>query len=365
MVATLKSVLHCAALLLLIPAIAYAASPWPAVNRTLVDEHIVPRYQHLASAAAQLDERSQAFCAKPDQAGLDDVRAAFQRTMDAWMGIQHMRFGPVELDLRYSRFQLWPDKHNTAERQLRKALAEQDVAQLSEDKFPYASVALQGLSAYERLIYDDSDDIARFGDAEQAAYPCRLLAAIAHNLDRMSADILREWTTAKPSYRDIVLGAEQGNSYFVSSDEFSARMLNNLYTALQFIVDQKLMSPLGASPAEANPRRTESWRSRRSLRNIVLNLEAAEALYMNGYSPILKADQKVVSLDLEIRRSFALTLQAARDIEQPLFHALQSPEQRPALDRLLAAASELKRLLGGPLPTALGLTLGFNSLDGD
>jgi hypothetical protein len=224
---------------------------------------------------------------------------------------------------------------------------------------------LQGLSAYERLLYDDGENIVRFGSAQQPAYACRLLAAIAHNLDRMAEDVLREWTAAKPSYRDIVLEAEHGNSHFESSEEFSARMLNNLYTSLQFIVDQKLMLPLGANPAEANPRRAESWRSQRSLRNIGLNLEAAEALYLTGYSVILRADAKTAPLDDEIRRAFALALQAARAVDQPTGDALQSTAQRPALERLLAAASELKRLLGDPLPTAVGLSLGFNSLDGD
>jgi len=350
---------------LLFSGLACAASPWPAVNVALVDEHIVPRYQQLATAAARLDERSRAFCAKPDQAGLDETRAAFQQTMDAWMGIQHVRFGPVELFLRYSRFQLWPDKHNTAERQLRKTLAEQDAAQLSEENFPHASVALQGLSAYERLLYDDEGDIVRFGSGQQPAYSCLLLAAIAHNLDRMAADTLREWTAAKPSYRDVVLGAEQGNSYFESSAEFSARMLNNLYTSLQVIVDQKLMPSLGTGPAEASARRGESWRSGRSLRNIALNLEAAEALYLTGYSAILKADVRTASLDQEIRHAFGQALQAARAIEQLPDGAMTSPAQRPALERLLTAATEVKRLLGGPLPAGLGLSLGFNSLDGD
>jgi predicted lipoprotein len=125
------------------------------------------------------------------------------------------------------------------------------------------------------------------------------------------------------------------------------------------------MLPLGANPAEANPRRAESWRSQRSLRNIGLNLEAAEALYLTGYSVILRADAKTAPLDDEIRRAFALALQAARAVDQPTGDALQSTAQRPALERLLAAASELKRLLGDPLPTAVGLSLGFNSLDGD
>jgi predicted lipoprotein len=355
-------------MLLLLPGLARAAEPWQAANQVLVDEHIVPRYQALAAATVRLDERSRTFCARPDSPGLAGLRAEFQRTMDAWMGIQHLRFGPVDLYLRYSRFQLWPDKHNTAERQLRKALAEQDVAQLAEDKFPYASVALQGLSAYERLLYGDGDDIERFSGAEGPAYPCQLLAAIAHNLNRMAADVLREWTTAKPSYREIVLAAGPGNSYFESSEEFSARLLNNLYTSLQVIVDQKLMLPLGASATEANPRRAESWRSRRSLRNIALNLEAAEALYLAAYAVPLKTDARSAPLDQDIRRAFAQALQEARAIEPPPGSAdegWQSPEQRPELERLLVATSELKRLLGGPLPSALGLSLGFNSLDGD
>jgi predicted lipoprotein len=224
---------------------------------------------------------------------------------------------------------------------------------------------LQGLSAHERLLYDDGDEIARFGSEQQPAYSCQLLTAIAHNLDRMAADILREWTADKPSYREIVLGAVQGNRYFESSEEFSARMLNNLYTSLQVIVDQKLMLPLGVGPAEANPRRAESWRSRRSLRNIVLNLEAAEELYITGYSGVLKVNAQAASLDKEIQLAFTRALQAAQAVRQPMDDAQTLSEQRPALEHLLAAASELERLLSGPLPSGLGLSLGFNSLDGD
>lgn len=352
--------------ILLSPAGALAASPWPAANRAIVDEHVIPRYRHLDEVAAELDQHTRKFCAAPDAAGLADVRAAFQRMMDAWMEVQHIRFGPVELYLRYNRFQLWPDKHNTAERQLGKALAGKDTAQLADGKFPYASVALQGLSAYERLLYDSDTDVAGFRAGEGGdSYPCLLLTAIAHNLARMSEDIYQEWTAGAPPYRDIVFGAEQGNSYFESSDEFSARMLNNLYTSLQFIVDQKLLSPLGATPAEANPRRAESWRSRRSLRNILLNLESAKSLYLTAYSAPLRADKRNAALDRDIRKAFTRAIKAARDIKQPLYDALQSEARRRPVEDLLAAASELKRLLGVPLPAALGLPLGFNSLDGD
>jgi predicted lipoprotein len=79
----------------------------------------------------------------------------------------------------------------------------------------------------------------------------------------------------------------------------------------------------------------------------------------------LTGDKQKVALDKEIRHDFALAKAAALDVGQSFDAALQSPAQRPALDRLLAASSELKRQLGGPLPPALNLPLGFNSLDGD
>lgn len=354
----------------LLPAIpAFAAEPsWPAANRALVDEHVIPRYQRLAEATVNLADRSRKFCAAPDKEGLNKLRDRFHGAMDAWMGVQHIRFGPVGLYLRYNRFQFWPDKHNTGARQLRRALAEQDGSRLTPEEFSDTSVALQGFTALERLLYGADVGAALFRtDAGSPSYHCRLVEAIAGNLAAMSRDIVREWTAGDPSYREIILGAEKGNRYFRSSSEVSSQFLNNLYTEIQLIVDYKLLAPLGADGAMTNARRAESWRSRRSLRNIKLNLQAAKSVYDIGFSSILASQGgEGTALDKEIRHGFSAALDASDAVDQSLYEAIESSSARPpAVQRLLEAVSNLKRQVGAELPLALNLSLGFNALDGD
>lgn len=346
----------------------HAAPLWPELNRVVVDQHIVPRYKQLAQATAALEERSTVFCASADTAGLSQVRDGYQSAMDAWASVQHIRFGPVTVQKRYERFEYWPDKHNTGERQLSKALADQDMAQLSVDKFVTASIALQGLGTLERLLYDDVQLEQFAGGGDQPSYRCRLIEAVAHNLAVMSREVADEWTNPGSPYRGIVLGAEQGNAYFASSREVSAGLLNDLYTSLQVVVDQKLLPVMGHGPEEISPKRAESWRSGRSLRNIRLNLEADQELYTIEFSPMLVADggnAARVQEDEAIRRDFKTALAGIRAIERPLDEVVQDAAQRPALEQLLATISDLKRHVSGPVPVALDLPRAFNGLDGD
>jgi hypothetical protein len=334
------------------------------LNLTLVDRHLLPRYQQLADAAMALQRQADTFCRAPDERGLAALHTRFHQTMDAWMGIQHIRFGTVTLFLRYNRFEMWPDKHNTGSKQLRRMLAAQDLGELAPDRFPYGSVAVQGLSALERLLFNDKPLPEAFGSADRPSYRCRLVQAIGANLARMSEGILADWSEGETPYREVIRSAEQGNDYFESSDEVATDFLNNLYTQLQAIVDQKLRRPLGDSAARAAPQRAESWRSRRSLRNIEINLEALQDMYLSGFQPML-ADKQAAGLDRRIVAAFEAARAAARAIDRPLYEIAADETQRPALDRLLARCSDLKRLIGDPLPKALGIPLGFNSLDGD
>jgi predicted lipoprotein len=346
----------------------HAAPVWPELNRLVVDRHIVPRYTQLVQATAALEERSAMFCASADTAGLNQVRDGYQSAMDAWASVQHIRFGPVTAQQRYERFEYWPDKHNTGERQLSKALAEQDLAQLSADRFSAVSIALQGLGTLERLLYGDDVQPEQFAGRDRPSYQCRLIEAVAHNLAIMSREVADEWTKPGSPYRDSVLGAEQGNAYFASSREVSAGLLNDLYTSLQVIVDQKLLPVMGHGPEEIGPKRAESWRSGRSLRNIQLNLEADQELYAIEFSPMLVADGSNaarVQEDAAIRRDFKTALAGIRGIERPLDEVVQDTVQRPALEQLLATVSDLKRHISGPIPVALDLPRAFNGLDGD
>jgi predicted lipoprotein len=345
------------------PLPAAAALNWQEINLQAVDRHIVPRYEKLATAAAALEQSAQGFCKAPGAETQKMLFADYHQTMDAWMNIQHIRFGPIDLFLRYNRMQVWPDKHNTAARQMRQALAEQNFDQLNKENFAQSSVALQGLGTLERLLFDDDTAPAAFAGDGKPNYRCALIVAIAANVAEMGRGAADEWIKGKTPYREIIRSAEQGNDYFASNEDVTSRLLNNLYTELQLVQDAKLLEPLGKDAKSAKPKLAESWRSRRSLRNVQINLQAVQDLYGVVFAPALQSAGKK-SLDDDIRKSFAETIAAANAITTSVYEGAGDPALRPAWERLLQSLRVLKRQIS-TLPQALDIPLGFNSLDGD
>ncbi|MEO9896912.1 MAG: imelysin family protein, partial [Paracoccaceae bacterium] len=59
------------------------------VNRTL-EHHILPGHITLGAATAELASTAKADCTP------DAVRPAFHTAFDAWIGISHIHFGPLE-----------------------------------------------------------------------------------------------------------------------------------------------------------------------------------------------------------------------------------------------------------------------------
>lgn len=326
-------------------------------NLRAVDSHIVPGYQALGSSTTRISQAADAFCAAPDADGLDRLRQAYRDGMGDWQSIQHIRFGPIEYLTRAHRYQLWPDKRGTVRKHLDRLLAAQDSAALELDTFAGGSVAVQGFSALERLLFGADVGPAQFSGDAAARYRCQVVQAIGANLADMSSRLVNDWQ----DQRHFIATAHDGNDFYDSDQEVSAKLLNNLHTQLQVVVEQKLERPLGDSLRKARGKRAESWRSGQSLANIRRNLQASRDLYQAAFAPRLQDG----GLKAEIDQAFADSLQAVDAITLPLYQAVKDPAARLQVETLHGRAYELKSLLGNRLPEALGLVLGFNSLDGD
>jgi len=96
-----------------------------------------------------------ALCAKPSPVALKDTQRAFATTVEAWSLVEAIRFGPVAQQQRYDRIFYWPDPKGLGTRQVRKALEKQDQSVTDVNSLASKSVALQGLSALEYLLYGD------------------------------------------------------------------------------------------------------------------------------------------------------------------------------------------------------------------
>jgi predicted lipoprotein len=327
----------------------------------IADQHIIPAYDKLAVSTALLQDKAKAFCAAPAAEALEAMRTAFHQAMDDWQAIQHIRFGPVEYLLRGPRFQLWPDTRGAVGKHLAQLLASTDPSALESLRFARGSVAVQGFSALEILLFDTRIQTGQFDASDAGRFRCAVIEAITGNLAHMAAGIETDWVEDDKGHRQYFATAATGNDYYENAREALSKILNNLHTQLQFIVEQKLDRPLGSTVARANGRRAESWRGSRSLRNIRRNLRSLQALYRVAFAAQI-TDPELAG---RIAAGFDEALRRLEQVPPPLHEAVTNPAARQATLNLRTQISELQGLFAGPVPQALDLSLGFNSLDGD
>lgn len=337
---------------LLAAAGAAAAEPdYRAINAGAVERHVLPRYRALAEATGTLAAAAKAHCADPQA-----VQEPWRRAMAAWQGAQHLRFGPIEYFNRLPRMEFWPDPRNVAQRQLAELFERRDPAALDPQKLVTGSVAIQSLSALERVLFDTQELKRLAGDA----YRCRWLEAVAANVAAIARETLSDWTAAPQDYAPRFVAADGKGSQYHAPSEATLELFKGVYAAVELVADHKLARPLGDRIAEARPRLAESWRSETSLANIRANLHAAHDLYASLAPGV--ADPGLAG---EIRQRFAAAIAAAEAVRGPLETAVGDAQRRPAVEKLRRDALALKRVLADRLAPALGLPLGFNALDGD
>ena len=342
------------------------------VNESLVRHHVLPRYRSFAGATTHLREAVGALCEAPAEDALDRARNAYHEAMDAWMAMQHLQFGPLEQKLRTHRVYFWPQARGRVGDAVADLLGSGGEDILSSERFSGTSVAVQGLPAAEHLLFVRGDALAVDGEAGSAA--CRLLGAVSRHLEEIAHAALEEWTIAaagsRPaSYADLMLEPGPGNVDFASSKDATLLFFSALHTGLSLVAEVKVTPMLGDDPGNARPALAESRASGRSTRNIAINLEALQAMYVGeegtGLGEIVAASNEDQALDPLMRKAFRLTLENARSIDAPLETAATDPNLRERVEKLSLQVRALRQLVRTRVAESLDLAVGFNALDGD
>ncbi|WP_416534816.1 MULTISPECIES: imelysin family protein [unclassified Phaeobacter] len=311
----------------------------------ILTHHILPGFDELAAHSTTLAEVGARHCTPDDPA----LRDAFGRAFDAWIKVSHLRFGPTETDNRAFALAFWPDSRNKIPGTLRRAVTETPREELTTPEiFASQSVALRGFYALEYLLFDA--DMQTEGSAAQR---CALVAAITSDIARTSAAIRNDWHN---SYAATLVTAGPGYRYR-SQAEIRQELFKTLTTGFQVLSDMRLGRPLGQFDAP-RPNRAEARRSARSQRHIALNLAAMEplALALAAGDPALMQD---------IDAGFAKALKRASALDDPSLAGVADPARRFRIEALQQDINDLRDLISTRLGAALGVTAGFNSLDGD
>lgn len=307
----------------------------------IVTEFVAPGYRNL-SQAAQVHARDwRSFCAAPAESGFSALRASYNRLADAWAGVEIVRSGPIAKDFRAERLYFWPERKNAVERGLKALLAARNPADLKPSAMQKASAAVQGLPALERLLFGGNPSFQDFTGTEAAGFRCKAGAAIAENAASIAAETHAGFVGQSPG---AITAADK------------AALATDIVTAFATIKDRKIEPVLGEDGNSVKPRLAEAWRSGRSLRNIVLNLrslDAAAKLALEGLPE-----------DVSLPFTTATALRIAQSLSGDLGGLAAGPRRadvillRDAVD----AAGDSALI---EIPAALGVTIGFNSLDGD
>ncbi len=331
--------------------------PHAQTSAALAKQVILPTYSRWVEADRQLAASALAFCS--GQIELDKARAAFFAAQKAWAELQPLLVGPLAEGNRAWQVQFWPDKRNLVGRQVEQLVKAQP--RIDADALAKSSVVVQGLSAYEYILFDSAIDMA---DAEQKARYCPLLEAIAQRQQRLAEEILASWNS-KDGMLDQL--SHFPNQRYADSHEAIAEILRVQVTALDSL-KKKLGAPLGRlNKGIPQPYQAEAWRSQNSLASLGASLSSAEVLWRGvdgqGLRHLLGDEQKALAEKIdaayrESRRQFdALT--------PPLSDLLASEEGRARLNAFYDSLNVVHRLHEGELARALNVQLGFNANDGD
>ncbi len=310
------------------------------VVRDIVEGHILPGFEALAASSAALDQTAQSHCAPTDPA----LRAAFNTAFDAWVRVSHLRFGPTEQGDRGFALAFWPDKRGKTPNALAALIAAQDPSVATAEGMASQSVAARGFYALERLLYDP-----QYVETADATYLCSLLQGLSGDIAATARAIHDDWAGG---YGMLLLLA--GNDSFRDPREAGQKLLTSLLTGIEFTADMRLGRPLGTFD-KPRSKRAEAWRSGRSLRHVILSLEATRdmAARLSGGDD---------ALDRQFQRALDRAKALAAD---PVFAGVTDPQSRFGIEALQQAIRDIDETIATDMAPRLGIAPGFNSLDGD
>tara|TARA_R110000764_G_scaffold3486_7_gene14557 strand:+ start:2792 stop:3751 length:960 start_codon:yes stop_codon:yes gene_type:complete len=296
-----------------------------------LDQHILPAFAHLTDSTAALAASQE--CAPV---------AAWAQASDAWQAVSHLRFGPTEVNNRGFALAYWPDPRGATPKALNTLLGD-DAPAVAD-----ASVAGRGFYAMEFLLFDP-------------AYPpsdarCALVHALAEDANTTAMAIAQDWNDR---YADLL--RDPTNATYQSETEALQELYKSLQTGLEFTSDTRIGRPLGTFD---HPRatRAEMRRSGRSLNNVVVSLTSLQQL-----ARALASEDP--ELTTEIDAAFDKALARADEIAQieggADFSLVDEPQNRLKLEVLQQNIDSIRDLLAMKLGPQLGVSAGFNSLDGD
>ncbi|UBU50207.1 imelysin family protein [Cobetia amphilecti] len=315
-------------------------------------------HQQLASRLQQLAQHTQAYCSAEGDVTLDTLKQDWRSAMLGLNQVNWVEMGPILQNSRQWQLYFWPDKKDLVARKTRALLAGD--APITVESLAEQSIVMQGLGSVEYQLFD-----ARYADSPLTADSrrCELMTANTAYAANTGKTLRDEWQQFAPQLAE-------GTGAFSDSRDAVLSLVRALTVQLEAIKDRKLRRPIGLdNGGTANPYAAESWRGGMGLANIAATLAMMERLwlgnddvagiqgYLNG-----QVDPRMVA---STTSDFVDARQAFAALPDDLAGILRDDPRNGELQQAMIHVETLQAGFSDTLNPALGLSLGFNSTDGD
>jgi predicted lipoprotein len=331
------------------------------IGEKAVESHIRPVYNQLAAAMDGLDKATGSYCdaAKGDRKALG---VAFTEAVRAWSGAEHLRFGPMAEENRFERFAFYPDPKGLGPKQIAAVLKEKDTSVTVTETLRQKSVALQGLTAFENLLWG-ADVEKTMSTPAGKAFTCTFAKAIAGNLAQISTAVREAWASNDGFAANLM--APGPDKIYHDDKDVTLELFKAFRTGLLQTRSVKLNRVLMGNPDEAQPRRAPFWRSGNSVMAITANIDALRDLYEKAglYELVRKQGEGV---ERSTSDQFHLIDEALEKLAgKPIADITASQDNWSKLNSVVFGLINVQMTGGNAIAEAAQLPMSFNALDGD
>ena len=332
-----------------------------------LEGHIRPGYDKFKGAADTLKSALDEACKARDVKAADRVKAAFRETVLAWSGVEHLKIGPMVDNNRHERILFWPDRQKIGERQVQQILEKQDATALTPAGLQDKSVAVQGLTALEVLLYA-KPPASFLADTAEAKFACGYAVAIAQNVAGMAGDVVAAWSK-DGSMTALWLKPGAQNPLYRANDGPTSDLVKVFHSGISNVRDGKLLTALGLK--KTSPKGPLAPKSKApfdisglAVPSIVANLEGALDLFEKGglAERLAITEKETAAL---IKSELLVAIGFAKDAAPAGVNAFNDKD---ATTKLIGMGQPLATaaIAGSEaLATSAGLVIGFTADDGD
>lgn len=339
-----------------VPAVMPDAEP---VLADTLNSYIRPSYGALASGFEALEQATAALCREPSDMALTEARIAFRKSTLTWSRIEWFRTGPAMASNRLERILFYPDRKSTGLKQVQRALAREEADVVSPDLLAGKSVAMQGLGAYEFLVFGKGSGALA---TDQAPFRCAFADSVASNLFTIAGELQQGWEAGTPAATFFVKPGVD-NPLFRDDTEALNLVLGTMIHGLEAIRDIRIGGFL-REPGSDRPRSAVYRRAGLTMDSISAGLQGLEDLFNDsGIEQVLPEQDR--DLADQVRFEFDQSIRTAEGLDGPLEDLLADENARKRLVYLQLSIRFIIQRLNNEIAPAAGLAAGFSFGDGD